>query len=207
MVKYKSINLWIRINNWHWRTRKKINVERNSQISTDDNNTGLNTIRITCTITCKLHRDFIDGFQSNVSLENNLFESNDLTKKPNFQSDELKIGCKGSVERLRIIIAVFAGQQRPIPRNNPTYSTSESQESILIFEFRYSIFPYYVLSLSPLGYLLIQGWRRVHANFRVICSCSHESIRGKYYFVEENRGKGFFMCSFYFFFFGFLYIC
>lgn len=147
----------------------------------------------------KLHRDFIDGFQSNVSLENNLFESNDLTKKPNFQSDELKIGCKGSVERLRIIIAVFAGQQRPIPRNNPTYSTSESQESILIFEFRYSIFPYYVLSLSPLGYLLIQGWRRVHANFRVICSCSHESIRGKYYFVEENRGKGFFMCSFYFF--------
>lgn len=117
-----------------------------------------------------------------IELENNLllFESNDLTKKPNFQFDELKIGCKvRSVERLRIIIAVFAGQQRPIPRNNPTYSTFESQESILIFEFRYSIFPYYVLklSLSPLGYLLIQGWRRVYGNFRVICSCTHESIR------------------------------
>lgn len=80
---------------------------------------------------------------------------------------------------------------RPIPPPN-----LKSRSWYSSFDTRYSPI---MSSLSPLGYLLIQGWRRVHANFRVICSCSHESIRGKYYFVEENRGKGFFMCSFYFF--------
>lgn len=87
---------------------------------------------------------------------------------------------------------------RPIPPPN-----LKSRSWYSSFDTRYSPI---MSSLSPLGYLLIQGWRRVHANFRVICSCSHESIRGKYYFVEENRGKGFFMCSFYFFFWIFIYL-
>lgn len=116
-----------------------------------------------------------------------------------------------SVEQLRIIIAVFAGQQRPIPCNNPTHSTCQSQESILIFEFRYSIFPPLYPSASwnsPPGYLLAGGWRRVYG---VICSVWVDT--SKLFYVENvEKNRGFFsgessFISFWFPFFGSLFIC
>lgn len=110
-----------------------------------------------------------------------------------------------SVEQLRIIIAVFAGQQRPIPCNNPTHSTCQSQESILIFEFRYSIFPPLYPSASwnsPPGYLFAGGWRRVYG---VICSVWVDT--SKLFYVENvEKNRGFFSGESSFISFWFLFL-